>query len=55
MSRLIFEEEYIIVVPSFSDVKPHRHDFYHLFFWRRKTGRRSELSKDLSSGTSEGT
>lgn len=32
MSRLIFEEEYVIVVPTFKDVKPHQHDFYHLFF-----------------------
>lgn len=38
MSRLIFEEEYIIVVPSFNDVKPHRHDFYHLFFLEKEGG-----------------
>lgn len=38
MSRLIFEEEYIIVIPSFKDVKPHRHDFYHMFFQARESG-----------------
>lgn len=38
MSRLIFEEEYVIVVPTFNDVKPHRHDFYHIFFLEQEGG-----------------
>ncbi len=38
MSRLIFEEEYVIVVPTFNDVKPHRQDFYHIFFLEQEGG-----------------
>lgn len=32
MSRIIFGNEYVIVVPSFEDVAPHKHDFFHIFF-----------------------
>ncbi len=32
MSRIIFENEYVIVVPSFEDVAPHKHNFCHIFF-----------------------
>ena len=32
MSRIIFEDEYVIVVPSFEEVVPHKHSFYHIFF-----------------------
>ncbi|MCR5616531.1 MAG: helix-turn-helix transcriptional regulator [Saccharofermentans sp.] len=32
MSRIVFEEEYVIVVPTFKEVVPHTHDFYHIFF-----------------------
>ena len=32
MSRIIFEDEYVIVVPSFEEVMPHKHSFYHIFF-----------------------
>ncbi len=32
MSRIIFGNEYVIVVPSFEDVAPHKHNFYHIFF-----------------------
>ena len=32
MSRIVFEDEYVIVVPSFEEVKPHKHSFYHIFF-----------------------
>ena len=35
MSRIIFEDEYVIVVPSFSEVAPHKHSFYHIFFLGR--------------------
>ena len=32
MSRIFFENEYVIVVPSFEDVAPHKHSFCHIFF-----------------------
>lgn len=32
MSKIIFEDEYAIVVPSFKEVLPHKHSFYHLFW-----------------------
>lgn len=32
MSKIVFEDEYVIVVPTFKDVLPHRHAFYHIFF-----------------------
>ena len=32
MSRIIFEDEYVIVVPTFKEVVPHKHAFYHIFF-----------------------
>lgn len=32
MSRIIFEDEYVIVEPSFKEVLPHKHSFYHIFF-----------------------
>lgn len=32
MSRIIFGNEYVIVVPSFEDVAPHKHNFFHIFF-----------------------
>lgn len=32
MSRIIFEDEYVIVIPSFKEVLPHKHSFYHLFW-----------------------
>ena len=31
MSRIVFENDYVIVIPSFDDVAPHKHDFYHIF------------------------
>lgn len=32
MSRIVFEDEYVIVMPSFKEVLPHKHSFYHIFF-----------------------
>lgn len=32
MSRIVFEDEYVIVVPTFKEVVPHKHAFYHIFF-----------------------
>lgn len=32
MSRIVFEDEYVIVVPSFKEVLPHKHSFYHVFW-----------------------
>ena len=32
MSRIVFEDEYVIVVPTFKEVVPHKHAFYHMFF-----------------------
>ena len=32
MSRIIFEDEYVIVIPTFKEVVPHKHGFYHIFF-----------------------
>lgn len=32
MSKIIFEDEYVIVIPSFKEVLPHKHSFYHLFW-----------------------
>jgi len=32
MSRIVFEDEYVIVVPTYKDVTPHKHAFYHIFF-----------------------
>ena len=32
MSKIIFEDEYVIVVPSFTEVVPHKHNFCHIFF-----------------------
>lgn len=37
MSRIIFEDEYVIVIPSFKEVLPHKHSFYHLFWIGDKT------------------
>ncbi len=36
MSRIIFEDEFVIVVPSFKDVTPHKHSFYHIFLLGKK-------------------
>ncbi len=35
MSRIFFEDEYVIVVPSFAEVVPHKHSFCHIFFLGR--------------------
>lgn len=35
MSRIIFQESYIVVVPSFSKTEFHKHPFMHLFFGRK--------------------
>lgn len=32
MSKILFEDEYVIVIPSFVEVIPHKHIFYHLFW-----------------------
>lgn len=32
MSKILFEDEYVIVVPSFKKVLPHKHSFYHVFW-----------------------
>lgn len=32
MSKILFEDEYVIVIPSFKEVLPHKHSFYHLFW-----------------------
>ena len=32
MSRIVFEDEYVIVVPTFKEVVPHKHPFLHIFF-----------------------
>ncbi|MDO5156876.1 MAG: AraC family transcriptional regulator [Eubacteriales bacterium] len=32
MSRIVFDDEYVIVMPSFKEVLPHKHSFYHVFW-----------------------
>ena len=32
MSRIVFDDNYVIVQPSFNEVTPHKHSFYHIFF-----------------------
>ena len=32
MSRIVFDDEYVIVVPTFKEVVPHKHSFLHIFF-----------------------
>mgnify|MGYP003507502205 FL=1 len=32
MSRILFQESYIVIVPSFERTATHRHPFMHLFF-----------------------
>lgn len=32
MSRIIFDNEYVIVIPTFKETVSHKHDFYHIFF-----------------------
>ena len=32
MSRILFEDEYVIVVPTFEKVTVHAHSFSHIFF-----------------------
>ena len=32
MSRIIFEDEYVLVRPSFEEVEQHKHSFLHIFF-----------------------
>ena len=32
MSRIIFDNEYVIVIPTFKETASHKHDFYHIFF-----------------------
>lgn len=32
MSRIIFDNNYVIVQPGFREVQPHKHSFYHIFF-----------------------
>ena len=32
MSRIVFEDEYVIVLPTFKEVVPHKHPFLHIFF-----------------------
>lgn len=32
MSEIIFEDEYVLVRPSFEEVEPHKHSFLHIFF-----------------------
>lgn len=32
MSRIVFEDNYVIVIPSFKEVLSHKHNFYHIFF-----------------------
>ena len=34
MSRIIFDNEYVIVIPTFKETVSHKHDFYHIFFLR---------------------
>ena len=34
ISRIIFDDSYVIVIPQFDDVTPHRHSFLHIFFLR---------------------
>lgn len=34
MSRIIFDTEYVIVIPTFKETVSHKHDFYHIFFLR---------------------
>ena len=35
MSRIIFQESYIVIIPSFSKTEFHKHPFMHLFFSRK--------------------
>ncbi|MBR1751295.1 MAG: helix-turn-helix transcriptional regulator [Ruminococcus sp.] len=32
MSRIVFDNNYVIVQPTFREVLPHKHSFYHIFF-----------------------
>lgn len=32
MSKIVFDDEYVIVVPTFEEVQTHKHSFYHMFF-----------------------
>ena len=34
MSSIIFDNEYVIVIPTFKETVSHKHDFYHIFFLR---------------------
>lgn len=35
MSRIIFRETYILIIPSFTEVRAHAHPFFHLFLGSR--------------------
>ena len=35
MSRIIFQDSYIVIIPSFSKTEFHKHPFMHLFFSRK--------------------
>ena len=32
MSRIVFDNNYVIVQPTFNEVLPHKHSFFHIFF-----------------------
>ena len=32
MSRIIFQESYIVIIPSYTKTVMHKHPFMHLFF-----------------------
>lgn len=42
MSRIVFDNNYVIVQPTFKEVLPHKHSFYHIFFLSENT-RYSEI------------
>ncbi|MGN0386747.1 MAG: hypothetical protein ACI4EX_12800 [Lachnospiraceae bacterium] len=35
MSRIVFRESYIVVIPSFDKTDMHKHPFMHLFFGKK--------------------
>jgi len=48
MSRIVFEDEYVIVVPTFKEVAPHKHPFLHIFFLG--DGKRCDEATVVGSG-----
>lgn len=50
MSRLVFQESYIVVIPSFDKTDMHKHPFMHLFFGRNSckiTAEKNEIQGNI--------